>query len=151
MGKEGLLPIIRIGSWVRLNSHTSLPEEARGQNAVVLGAPVKHVIDNVEGDYSPQNYEMQEKGTKFLVRVRESGQTLEVTRDKFAAVATNVGGLAAPSVGTNGHVAPEDRGPNVPEGEKVYLGDGAWVDPHTGETFDEVEGEFVPAGMEEED
>lgn len=95
MSETGVLPIIRAGSWVRINEDAE-PPLARGQNGIVIRAPI-----NVEqgsgkkGSVSEFPHEVQDDDTKFLVRLRESGGEYEFTRDDFLAIAAFVGDLPA--------------------------------------------------------
>lgn len=94
MSAEGLKPIILPASWVKLTTARGrgVPAEALGRDAVVLEAPT---VKNQGGDkQSPRGYESQPDNTVFVVRVRDTGQVLELKRSAFVANSPDRGGLA---------------------------------------------------------
>ena len=96
MGENGLLQRIEGACWVRLTTDTNkgVPKHLRGLDAVVLEAPTKrHEGGAKDGDHSPSNYESQPKDTVFRVRVRDTGDLLELKRSAFAAISQDRGGL----------------------------------------------------------
>ena len=83
---EGNLPIIRQGDWVRLAAGDGVPDHLVNRDAVVIRALVKRA----EGgdDFSPTPYEFQDGSEIFLVRVRDTGTELEVSRESFRSHGT---------------------------------------------------------------
>lgn len=75
--------VIHPGDWARISSKaTKVPAHARGRDVAVLEAPVKRAgADTI----SPKNYEYQEPGTVFEVRLADTGEEFECTRAAFAA------------------------------------------------------------------
>jgi len=81
-----LLPIIRQGDWVRLAVHDAVPNHLANRDAVVLRALVKRAEG---GDViSPQPYEFQDGSEVFQVRVRDTADVLELTRESFRSHGT---------------------------------------------------------------
>ena len=83
---DEIKPVIRVGDWVTLAASRGVPKHVVNLDAVVERANVRH---SEGGDtLSPQGYEYQDDSDKFLVRVRNTGETLEVTRAAFSAHGT---------------------------------------------------------------
>lgn len=75
---EEIKPIIRTGDWVVLGAGRGVPRRLVNLDAVVERANVRHSEGGDE--LSPNGYEYQDDSDVFLVRVRNTGETLEVTR-----------------------------------------------------------------------
>jgi len=79
---DEIKPIIRVGDWVTLGRGKGIPNHVVNLDAVVERANVKH---SEGGDtMSPSGYEFQDDSDTFLVRVRNTGDVLEVTRAQIA-------------------------------------------------------------------
>jgi len=77
-----LIEVIRPGFWVRLAAAKGVPAHLVGRDGVVQRAPVYHAEG---GDkHSPIGYEYQKDDTQFFVKMRDTGETLALTRDAFA-------------------------------------------------------------------
>jgi len=78
---DEIKPIIRAGDWVTLGPGKGVPKHVVNLDAVVERANVKH---SEGGDtMSPSGYEFQDDSDTFLVRVRNTGDVLEVTRSQI--------------------------------------------------------------------
>ena len=87
-----LLPVIGVGHWVRLKKSKGVPAHLVGRDAVVLRAPVR----KAEGDkLSPTPYEYQDGSEEFLVRSRDTGEELSLSRASFASFDTDAVRLTA--------------------------------------------------------
>ena len=87
-----LLPVIGVGHWVRLKKSKGVPAHLVGRDAVVLRAPVH----KAEGDkLSPTPYEYQDGSEEFLVRSRDTGEELSLSRASFASFDTDAVRLTA--------------------------------------------------------
>ena len=85
-GSEERPPVIRTGDWVRLASGEGVPDHLANRDAVVLRALVKRAEG---GDvFSSVPYEFQDGSEMFLVRVRDTGTELELSREAFRAHGT---------------------------------------------------------------
>lgn len=86
LGGGEQLSIIRSNMWVRFGSE-NVPNHLVGRHGVVLHALVKQAEG---GDaFSPNPYEYQDGSEEFLVRARDTGETLTLTRESFASFATD--------------------------------------------------------------
>jgi len=83
---DEIRPVIRAGDWVTLAASKGVPKHLVNLDAVVERANVRHSEGGDE--LSPSAYEYQDDSDKFLVRVRNTGETLEVTRAAFSAHGT---------------------------------------------------------------
>lgn len=109
MSEDGLQPLIHAGSWVRLTPKggKGVPETARGLDAAVLEAPT---VANKGGDsISPRGYESQPADTVFVVRVRDTGEVLEVKRHAFVATSADRGGLVRDLLRTEENLAANEE------------------------------------------
>ena len=87
-----LLPVIRVGHWVRFASHKGVPTNLVGRDGVVVNAPVKRAQGGDAIATGP--YEYQDGSEVFLVEARETRDLLSLTRDAFASFDTDVSRLA---------------------------------------------------------
>lgn len=88
---DEIKPIIRQGDWVILARGKSVPDHAVNAYAIVDRAHVKHAQGG--DDISPMAYEYQDDSDTFLVRLRDSGETLEVTRQDILKHGAHVSDL----------------------------------------------------------
>lgn len=88
---EEVMPVIRQGDWVVLGKAKGVPDHLINQDAVVVTANVHHAQG---GDHiSPLGYEFQYPSDEFLVKVRNTGETLSVTRAAVVKHGTHVSEL----------------------------------------------------------
>lgn len=79
-------PVIRVGDWVTLAASKRVPRHLVNADAVVERSNIK---SSDGGDIlSPRGYEYQDDDVLFLVRVRNTSEVLELTRDAFSAHGT---------------------------------------------------------------
>jgi hypothetical protein len=83
---DEIKPVIRVGDWVTLGAGRGVPKHAVNLDAVVVVANVKQ---SEGGDtLSPLGYDYQDDSATFQVRVRNTGETLQVTRKAIIAHGT---------------------------------------------------------------
>lgn len=87
------LEVIKTGWWVRLQAAEGVPDWAVGRDAMVTRAPVK--VSEGDDEFSPDRYEYQEEDTEFLVKIRDGGTELTLTRAAFLQADTDQSRLGA--------------------------------------------------------
>lgn len=86
-----LIPIIRVGHWVRFAHAKGVPQGCVGRDGVVVNALVKRAQGGDVITTGP--YEYQDGSEVFLVEVRDTREQLSVTRDAFATFDTDISRL----------------------------------------------------------
>ncbi len=79
-----LLPLIASGMWVRFAAAQGVPDHLVGRDGVVLRA-ASHLSEGSKKGPAQYPHEYQEPGDLFLVQARDTGETLTLSREAFAA------------------------------------------------------------------
>jgi hypothetical protein len=78
-------PLILVGFWVRLGAGVGVPRHAVGRDGVIVFAPTRR--SQGQDTISERPYEFQDGAEVFTVRLRDTNELIQTTRDSFQAFA----------------------------------------------------------------